>query len=219
MAHKSSFFRSTLGSFSAACGIKSASLFKMSHIIGSYASFFSASSIALPLVGKWVSMHTLFMTCSFSFALRLLFGASALPMLAYWIPGLCAALYWKLPSTFYRAGLPLLSMILFCTHPVGAAASMYSLYWLIPLTIAFMHTKNIWLHALASTFTAHAVGSVIWLYTVPMTSAAWLALIPLVACERLLYASGIVVCDAIIAVCVSRQRSAFFKKDVALRNA
>ncbi len=60
-----------------------------------------------------------------------------------------------------------------------------------------------WHHALASTFIAHAVGSVIWLYTVPMVASAWLALIPIVACERLLYTAGIVMGDAVINYCVS----------------
>jgi hypothetical protein len=102
-------------------------------------------------------------------------------------------------------GLPLLCMALFVSHPVGAAAAPYAFYWFIPMIIAMMRTENIWLHSLASTFTAHAVGSVIWLYTMPMTPAAWLALIPLVACERILYASGIVVGHSVIAWCVSKR--------------
>ena len=59
-------------------------------------------------------------------------------------------------------------MILFIAHPVGAAAAPYAFYWFIPIFIAMMRNRTLWHDALASTFTAHAVGSVIWLYTVPM---------------------------------------------------
>ena len=47
---------------------------------------------------------------------------------------------------------------------------------------------------LGSTFTAHAVGSVIWLYAglVP-NPETWLALIPVVVLERILFASGMFV--------------------------
>ncbi len=198
MNFKSSYFYTLARSFVTACGIKGASLLKTSYIVGSYAAFFSASSIALPLMGAWSNIPVIVTTCAFGFLVRLALGASLMPMFAYWVPGLCAALYWQLPSKFYRLGLPLLCMILFVSHPVGAAAAPYALYWFIPLMIAMMSSRTIWLDALASTFTAHAVGSVIWLYTVPMTAAAWMALIPMVACERMLYASGIVVGHAVI---------------------
>jgi hypothetical protein len=46
---------------------------------------------------------------------------------------------------------------------------------------------------LGSTFIAHAVGSTIWIYTVPMTAQMWLGLMPLVAIERLCFATGMVV--------------------------
>ncbi len=45
--------------------------------------------------------------------------------------------------------------------------------------------------SLGATFTAHAVGGAVWNYIVPMTPAAWIALIPIVIFERLLFASGI----------------------------
>ena len=91
---------SGMRSFLTACGIKAASLLKTSYIVGSYAAFFSASSIALPLVGAWSTIPTIITTCAFGFLVRLALGASFMPMLAYWIPGLCAALYWQLLQTF-----------------------------------------------------------------------------------------------------------------------
>ena len=47
--------------------------------------------------------------------------------------------------------------------------------------------------SLGATFTAHAVGGAIWNYVVPMTPQMWIALIPIVIFERLVFASGITI--------------------------
>lgn len=194
---------SGMRSFLTACGIKAASILKTSYIVGSHAAFFSASSVVMPLMGAWSSISTIMMTFAFGFAVRMALGASLLPMFAFWVPGLCAALYWQLPSRIYRIGLPLLCMILFLAHPTGIATAPYAFYWFIPMLIGFRTSNSIWHHALASTFIAHAVGSVIWIHTVPMSAAVWLALIPVVACERALYTAGIVMGHTVIASLVS----------------
>ena len=93
---------SYLRSFLTAGAVKAASIFKTSYIVGSHAAFFSASSIAMPLIGKWSSIPTIIMTCIFGFTFRIALGASLLPMFTFWVPGLCAALYWQIPSKFYR---------------------------------------------------------------------------------------------------------------------
>src|SRR5207237_10360114 len=84
-------------------------------------------------------------------------------------------------------------MALFIVHPIGSQAFMYSFYWLIPIGLFGLARKTLFLEALGSTFVAHAVGSVIWLYTVPTTAGMWVGLIPIVAVERLLFAMGMVV--------------------------
>ena len=90
--------------------------------------------------------------------------------------------------------VPIVCMALFIAHPTGNGAIAYTFYWIIPmLAWAARHVTNTsmsFIFALQSTFVAHAVGSVIWLYTVPMTSEQWLALIPLVAIERLTIAGS-----------------------------
>ncbi len=86
--------------------------------------------------------------------------------------------------------IPLICMALFMVHPIGREAWVYSLYWLIPV-IAKLFSKNLFFRSLGATFTAHAIGSTIWLYSIPMTSMQWLGLIPIVALERLLFAIGI----------------------------
>ena len=107
-------------------------------------------------------------------------------------PMLAATAYFALYSRGKFAGalVSLVCMVAFIAHPVGQQAWIYSLYWLIP-AIALALPEHLFLRSLGSTFTAHSIGSVVWLYAFPSTPAFWLALIPVVAVERLLFASGI----------------------------
>jgi len=81
-------------------------------------------------------------------------------------------------------------MILFIVHPIGKQVWTYSLYWLIPIIASFF-PKRLFLKALGSTFTAHAVGSTIFLYSFGLTPKIWLSLIPVVFIERFSFAVGI----------------------------
>ena len=107
-------------------------------------------------------------------------------------PMLFAAFYFAkyAKGKLIQAVVPLACMALFIMHPVGSQAWFYSLYWLIPAIVLFL-PENLFARSLGSTFTAHSIGSVIWLYAFPSTAAFWVALIPVVAFERLLFASGI----------------------------
>jgi len=107
-------------------------------------------------------------------------------------PMLFAAIYFAkyARGKFAGALVSLACMAAFIAHPVGQQAWVYSLYWLIP-AIALVLPEHLFLRSLGSTFTAHSIGSVIWLYAFPSTAVFWLALIPVVAVERLLFASGI----------------------------
>lgn len=90
--------------------------------------------------------------------------------------------------------VPLIAMALFITHPIGRQAWFFSLYWLIPVLAVILPDKmpgKLFFRSLGATFTAHAVGGIVWLYTVPMTAPQWIGLIPVVAYERLLFAGGI----------------------------
>lgn len=93
-------------------------------------------------------------------------------------------------SSLFIAIVPVLCMLAFWAHPVGALAWAYPLYWLIP-AVSLLFRKRLFMRSLGATFTAHAIGSTLWLYTVPMPPEAWLALIPIVAYERLAFAAGI----------------------------
>ena len=110
-------------------------------------------------------------------------------------PMIFAAVYFaskKERITQASALVPLACMALFWLHPVGAQAWIYPLYWVIPI-LAKVFSDRLFLKSLGATFTAHAVGSTLWLYTVPMPAEAWMALIPIVAVERLIFAGGITV--------------------------
>ena len=136
-----------------------------------------SGSVALFLVRSCIAL-LFFKTLSFKF-------------LAYYIPGLFAALYLAKPNALVRFFIPLVCMILFIAHPEGGRAWMYTLYWFIPMGVYFSTMRsNTFVKSLGSTFTAHAVGSVIWLYATNMGAAYWIGLIPVVAFERLLFASG-----------------------------
>ncbi|MBM3886702.1 hypothetical protein FJ364_02115 [Candidatus Dependentiae bacterium] len=89
--------------------------------------------------------------------------------------------------------LPICSAIAFIVHPVGNAAVIYTLFWIIPIGCELMHRlsyNTLFTRMLAATFVAHAVGSVMWLYFMPTTAATWLGLLAVVPAERLVFASG-----------------------------
>jgi len=170
--------------------IKAASYLKSSYIVGSKILFFSGSSIFIPLMGAFNTPALCAAACLVRLAFFNTFGLSTL---AFIVPGFCAALYWNMNHWSIRLLLPIACFIAFVCHPVGNQAYTYALYWFIPMALYFVPHKNLFLTALGSTFIAHAVGSAIWIYTVPMTAQMWTDLIPLVAIERLCFAIGMVV--------------------------
>lgn len=192
---------------------------KVSWIVGSHMAFFSLAHCINPLVGLYAgfsaTLLALFIKIGFSW-----YGTSMtlLPLLVYHIPSFCGALYLnklakETPSLFTRlamAALPAICMALFAAHAVGNGALAYTLFWLIPITLALVPHRNMFAHALGATFTCHAVGSVLWLYTINALSAqAWLALIPVVMVERLFFASGMTLC--VLAVNKLKALSAHYK--------
>jgi len=82
-------------------------------------------------------------------------------------------------------------MALFWLNPIGQQAWFYPLYWLIPIVASF-YKENIFVRSLGTTFTAHAIGSVIYLYAFPIPAATWAFLFTnIVWVERLTFAAGI----------------------------
>ena len=86
--------------------------------------------------------------------------------------------------------IPALAMVAFWLHPVGREVWYYALFWLIPIA-AYFRKDILFLRALGSTFTAHAVGGALWIWFVGLPASIWVSLIPVVAMERLFFAAGI----------------------------
>ena len=87
--------------------------------------------------------------------------------------------------------VPLAAIVLFVLHPIGGQAWPYAVaFWSIPILFKLFARESILAKSLGATLTAHSVGSVVWLYLVPTTPGFWLALFPVTAFERLLFAAG-----------------------------
>ena len=173
--------------------IKLSALFKVSFLVGSQMIWFSGINSVMPLSGAFGGVFGAAAVFLIRIMLHFLFFKSlSLSFLALCVPGLCASLYWATRSKLVHVLLPVACMGLFVAHSTGYDAFVYSLYWLIPVILFYVPYTSLFLHALGSTFIAHAVGSVIWLYTVPMTAATWIGLMPLVALERIFFALGMV---------------------------
>jgi len=105
------------------------------------------------------------------------------------LPVIIAAAYFGLKTKKTAIIFPI-CILLFLLNPIGRQAWVYSLIWLIPFMASF-GKKRLILNSLGATFTAHAVGSVIFLYSFGLTSAIWISLIPVVFIERGIFTIGI----------------------------
>ncbi len=185
---------------------------RMSFIVGSFHAGFSGISTLMPLSGALnnsIGMGLLFL-------LQLAwYGYKGLHLstLAFFVPGVIASLYLYTESVWLSRVLPLICIGLFALHPVGYYALPYAFLWFIPLLLSYSQFHSVFTRALIGTFTAHAVGSIIWLYTVPLAASAWLALIPVVCLERLFFALSITIAYSL--VCLLKAKIAPF----ALRTA
>lgn len=107
-------------------------------------------------------------------------------------PVLFSVLYFVRKSKWMLL-VPAIAMIAFWAHPEGRLAWYYALYWLIPIATYFFHEKSLLLRALGTTFTAHCVGSTLFLYFLNLKASVWISLIPVVWKERIIMAFGITI--------------------------
>jgi hypothetical protein len=111
-------------------------------------------------------------------------------------PTLFAVLYFSKKRSISII-IPALCMFAFIVNPIGRLSWQYSLFWLIPIAAHFFPTSprlrgaSLYIRSLGATFTAHAVGSVLWIWAFGLTPQIWLSLIPQVITERVLFAGGI----------------------------
>lgn len=162
---------------------------KISFALASGGIFFSLTQVLMPVIGLYKNKQF----NAIIYAVRTLFRIFILGfnplILFYYLPTFCGNAYLANKSTITKIAIPLICMIMFIVHPIGSQAFIYSMYWLIPIAIAFFKPNSIFLQALGSTFTVQAVGSVVWLYTKKIDPSMWIMLIPFVIIERLILAS------------------------------
>ena len=157
------------------------------YIVGSKIALFSYSSMAIPALGF---QYSLVYVILYFFTKGLFTFVSPFLFLLHRLPLFFATAALKKSDVRIFVGLPIAAMILFCIHPVGSQVFYYSWYWFIPMIIYFFVQDSLISRALAASFIAHAVGSVVWLYTGHISAEVWTALMPLVIVERLLIAVG-----------------------------
>lgn len=163
----------------------------LASLSGSFRYILSGINFVLPVAG---GLFGLGMVCSLVSSLWLFKTIFLAKALTFGIPSACAMLSWAANtqknsaatvfSFLINALLPAICMTIFMLYPASSAAWPYALYWLIPIAIWVMGYSSNLLLALQSTFIAHAVGSVMWVFLVPMTASQWIMLIPVVAVER-----------------------------------
>jgi hypothetical protein len=166
------------------------SFFTLNTIIGS-TMHFSVMNMSSPLIGLYGGFSGIFILYFIRFFIKsFFFGGAFLSIHSLYLPSVFAAAYFARISLITRFIVPLSCIVLFNLHPVGHCAWYYSLYWLIPLILYYAPQRNIIAQAIASTFIAHAVGSVVWVYCLPMSAEMFTALMPIVPLERAVFATG-----------------------------
>src|SRR3989338_10977583 len=109
---------------------------------------------------------------------------------------LFAAYYFGSKKKNLSVIISLIAIAAFILHPVGKQVWFFTLFWTIPIIAKILpkkYSNSVIAKSFGPTFTAHSVGGALWIWTVPMTAAQWIALIPIVIYERTLFASGIAV--------------------------
>lgn len=162
------------------------------YIVGSKFAYFSYASMAVPSLGY---QYSLLYVIFYFFTKTVCFSSFSLVSVLFRLPLFFATLALQYRDFRISICLPLSAMILFCIHPVGYQAFYYSWYWFIPMGIYCFGKNTIYNRAITASFIAHAVGSIIWLYTGRIIVAqVWTALIPVVIIERLYIAVGMLGC-------------------------
>lgn len=181
-----------LNLFFGTIAIQFSKLIKISYIIGSHTAFFSATNILSPILGVFLGIRAIAIYSLVRFIADMLFfgvqfGQPVFYIL-YHISSIFASAYWLYDYKLVRMGLPALAIAIFALHPAGSLA--YAMLWFIPIFTAFVAEKNLFYKSLGATFTAHAFGSVVYLFTRP--TIPWVSIIPVAIVERLLFAVGMV---------------------------
>jgi len=141
-------------------------IIKLNLIFGTNGLYFSLSSLYLPFTGLFLNPYYIFNIFIVKVIYILLFSkVNFLSLTLLYLPGFASSLYLSTNSKLYKLFIPILSMILFINNPIFFSVKSYSLYWLIPIFVSIFNIKSIFLRSLAATFVAHAVGTMISIYS------------------------------------------------------
>jgi hypothetical protein len=166
---------------------------KLHYIVGSKHALFSAAECITPLTGLYGGWRASALLFGVQTIISLITAYSITPLLlVYHFPSFCASVFLSTKSRS-RILVPLSCIGLFIAHPVGWQTGWYALFWLIPLIVSLLDVRGFFLQALGATFTAHAVGTIIYLYFKGLTHEHLLILAPIVLLERLTFATGMTV--------------------------
>lgn len=169
------------------------------HIIGSKQAF-SAFDFISPMtggfLGSWLGALAVGLVEIINFFIKHL-TLDTTTFIRFW-PALFAAIYFGSNRKWLNIIVPAACITLFLANPIGRSVWYYPLtFWLIPIAAAFFKNR-LSVNALGATFTAHAVGSTIFLYAFSLPASVWKSLMIVVPFERLTFAVGIVVSYLVI---------------------
>lgn len=162
------------------------------QIIGSkvkFTIFDFFSPIASAFIGLVPGLAAVFLMQLANFLLHGAGSVDAATIIRFF-PALFAVIYFSNKGKAILL-IPAAAIIAFNLHPIGRTVWFYSTYWLIPIACYFLRDRFILARSLGTTFTAHAVGSTLYLYVFNLPATVWIGLMPIVAMERSLFAVGI----------------------------
>ncbi|MGZ6251138.1 MAG: hypothetical protein ACXWL2_03860 [Candidatus Chromulinivorax sp.] len=166
------------------------SLIPFNFIIGSKFSWLSCATMIVPAISY---QYSLLYVIFYIFTKILCAKAFSFIFLLKKLPLFFSTIALQQRNFWYYVILPIAAFALFVIHPVGIQVWYYGWLWTIPVLVYSCTQDNIWNRALSASCIAHAVGSVVWLYTTLISVEQWQALMLIVPIERFFIAIGIVV--------------------------
>jgi hypothetical protein len=148
----------------------------------------SVAQAFAPCIGFFISPLSCFFVVICRTFIDAVFGTFSVD---FHLPTFAGSLYLSSKNKTVVAIILLLCIGLFLLHPIGRSVPYYPVYWFIPLLIIYSHTSSIFLQSVGSTFTTHAVGTVIWIYSHQSTPLFWHTLFSQVWVERMVYACAL----------------------------
>jgi hypothetical protein len=195
---------------------------KVLPIIGSYLGYFSTHAILFPVTGLMGGPGSAILYLMLKIILgKLTLHKAICFQLLNNLGGIAANSSWN-NHKIVNLLILLACFLLFILHPIGFQTPLYTLYWLIPFAIIITNQCSLFFRSFGATWIAHAVGSIVWLYTHEIALTEWIFLTTnlLVIGERVMFALAIVVCSYIFSltesVCRSLVRQFFSRKAKAI---